>query len=58
MILELLSSNSHLTINDMSKAIGISTTAIENNIARLKNKGLLIRVGGDKGGHWEVKHSE
>ena len=58
MILELLSSNSHLTINDMSKAIGISTTAIENNIARLKNKGLLIRVGGDKGGHWEVKYSE
>ena len=53
-ILQLLSSNSLLTIKDIGDALGISTTAVENNIAKLKQKNLLVRVGGDKGGHWEV----
>lgn len=53
-ILQLLSSNSLLTIKDLAETLGISTTAVENNLARLKQKNLLVRVGGDKGGHWEV----
>lgn len=53
-ILELLSSNSLLTIKELAETLGISTTAVENNLARLKLKNLLARVGGDKGGHWEV----
>jgi ATP-dependent DNA helicase RecG len=39
---------------DLSHKIGISTTAIDKNINQLKKKGLLLRVGPDKGGHWEV----
>lgn len=38
----------------LSKAIGISTTAIENNISRLKALGYLKRVGSAKSGHWEI----
>jgi ATP-dependent DNA helicase RecG len=38
----------------MSKEIGISTTAIDKNLIALKQKGLLRRIGPDKGGHWEV----
>ncbi len=34
--------------------VGISTTAIDNNIARLKELKILRRVGSDKGGYWEV----
>jgi ATP-dependent DNA helicase RecG len=34
--------------------VGISQTAIENNISKLKNIGLLKRIGPAKGGHWEV----
>jgi len=30
------------------------TTALENNLKLLKQKGLLKRVGSDKGGHWKV----
>jgi ATP-dependent DNA helicase RecG len=33
----------------------ISTTAVENNIAKLKEKGLLERAGTAKGGRWEIK---
>jgi len=32
----------------------ISTTAVENNLAKLKAKKILKRVGPAKGGHWEI----
>jgi ATP-dependent DNA helicase RecG len=38
----------------MSKEVGISTTAIYKNLSKLKRKGVIRRVGPDKGGHWEV----
>lgn len=53
-ILEIINNNSHITLIQLSKTIGISQTAIENNIQKLKNKGLLKRIGSAKGGHWEL----
>ena len=54
-ILEFISQNKNITTKELSKEIGISTTAIENNITKLKEKGILKRVGPDKGGYWEIK---
>ena len=53
-ILALIQENKNITIPELSEKINISSTAIENNIAKLKEKGLLKRIGPDKGGHWEV----
>ena len=39
---------------EMSEVIGISTTAIDKNIEKLKSLGVLRRVGTATGGHWEV----
>jgi ATP-dependent DNA helicase RecG len=39
----------------MADSLGISTTAVDKNIAQLKRKGFVRRIGPDKGGHWEVK---
>jgi ATP-dependent DNA helicase RecG len=36
------------------KIIGISLRKIKENISKLKDKGLLERVGPDKGGHWKI----
>jgi len=33
---------------------GISTRAIEKQLDKLKQKGIIRRVGPDKGGHWEI----
>jgi DNA-binding transcriptional MocR family regulator len=38
----------------LSQILGISTTAVENNIAYLKERGYIRRIGQAKGGHWEV----
>ncbi len=53
-ILSLLSKDPHLSIPQIAEAIGISTTAVENNIKKLKEKGLLLRIGPAKGGRWKV----
>jgi ATP-dependent DNA helicase RecG len=34
--------------------VGINEKNVRNNIAELKEKGLLERVGPDKGGYWKI----
>ena len=46
--------DSKISIVELSKKIGISTTTVENNIAKLKQKGLTKRIGPAKGGHWKI----
>ena len=57
-ILELIKENPQITRNELSNIIGISENGIKFHITNLKKKGLLKRVGADKGGHWEVKFKE
>ncbi len=53
-IIKLMQANQQISIADLSRLIGISTTAIERNIKYLKEKEIIKRVGAAKGGHWEV----
>jgi ATP-dependent DNA helicase RecG len=53
-ILTLMQANPNISKKDLAAAVGISTTAIDKNISALKAKGLLIRIGPDKGGHWSL----
>ena len=54
-ILQIISTDKFVTIEELAKTIQIGTTAVENNIAKLKKKGLLKRIGPAKGGHWEIE---
>jgi len=53
-ILKLIKEKPYISKKELSEIIRISTTAIDKNIIRLKKKGLLKRIGPDKGGYWEV----
>ena len=53
-ILHLLSSHPYMTIPELAAQIAISDRSIERNISKLCNKGLLRRIGPNKGGYWEV----
>jgi ATP-dependent DNA helicase RecG len=53
-ICHFLKTGKYSTIKSLADVIGISTTAVGKNIAKLKKKGVIRRVGPDKGGHWEV----
>ena len=54
-ILRIVGANPKVSISQLSKMLGISQTAIENNIKKLRNAGIIHRVGPARGGHWEVR---
>ena len=52
-ILRLIAGNPYISQSELADSIGISVTAISNNIKAMRNK-YLRRVGPDKGGFWEI----
>ena len=57
-ILELVNDNPGISKREMADKLGISTTAVDKNISKLKDIGLLKRIGPDRGGHWEIVKGE
>ena len=53
-ILLLMKENPKITISELSKQTGLSRRGVEWNIEKLKKEGRIRRIGGRKGGHWEV----
>lgn len=53
-ILAVIAERPGITINELAGTVGIGASAIKKHLRNLKNKGLLRRIGPDKGGHWEV----
>lgn len=53
-IVELLRRNPKLTATTLAAEIGITAKGIQRQLAVLKSKGIIQRIGPDKGGEWKV----
>ena len=53
-VLSILTHSPQSTAKEMSEVLGITLRQCERILASMKQKGLIIRVGANKGGHWEV----
>ena len=53
-IIELVGGDSYITAYEIGKSIGISLRKVQENIAKLKEMGILKRIGPAKGGHWQI----
>ncbi len=53
-MLEIISSNPHVTTAELADLTEITVKGVEWHIKKLKDEGLLKRIGADKGGMWEV----
>lgn len=53
-ILEAIKKNPHVTLDELSKKIGISRKSIAANVKKLQEAGMLKRNGADKNGYWEI----
>ena len=53
-ILSEMRDNPNVTIEELHNMIGVSTTAIDNNIAFLRENGYIERIGSNKTGYWKV----
>ena len=39
---------------EMAEALGVTTRQCERILAAMKQRGLIVRIGANKGGHWEI----
>ena len=53
-ILSLINENPKITREELSAKTGLTIRGVEWNLAKLKQKGLLKRIGPAKGGYWEI----
>ena len=53
-IISALRENGMHTTRSLAELLALSTKAIEKHLAKLKADGVIVRIGPDKGGHWEV----
>ena len=53
-IIKIMKENPRVTVGDIAKATGLTIKGVEWNIKDLKQKGLIKRIGPNKGGHWEA----
>ncbi len=57
-IIILIKENPKTSAESLAQMIGISPRAVEKHLSKLKQRGILRRIGPDKGGYWEVVDSE
>jgi ATP-dependent DNA helicase RecG len=53
-ILDLISANPNITNQELADNLKLTVKGIEWQIKKLKEQGNLKRIGGAKGGHWEI----
>jgi len=53
-ILGLVAQNKFITRAELAKEMGLSDSGVKKQLKQLQAKGVLKRIGPDKGGHWEV----
>ena len=54
-IVKLLKVNPNLNASELAEKLSVTRQTINNQIKSLKAKGIIVRIGSDKTGHWEVK---
>ena len=53
-IVELIESNSDITLDQISEKLGKNPRGIDKHIKNLRELGIIHRIGPAKGGHWEI----
>jgi len=53
-IFDAIKSNPKITQNELAEIAGLTRRGIEWNLAKLKEKEIIKRIGPAKGGHWKV----
>ncbi|MEN6383928.1 MAG: ATP-binding protein [Phycisphaerales bacterium] len=53
-ILNLIEEKPNITQNELMTKTGLSRPGVEWNIRKLKDKGMIRRIGSDRSGYWEI----
>ena len=53
-VMHLILDKPDITRKEMAGSLGINESAIQKHVEKLKEKGVIERIGGDRGGYWKV----
>jgi predicted HTH transcriptional regulator len=53
-IINFMQQNSQISVAEIAKQSNKPRRTIENNVKKLKEKGIIVRIGSDKTGSWEI----
>ena len=53
-ILNLISDNPNITISDICNKLKLSDSGVRKNLASLRKKSVIERVGANKNGYWKI----
>ena len=54
-IIDIILENSKVTQSEIAEQLNISISAVKKSMKEMVNTGILVRIGANKGGYWEVK---
>ncbi len=53
-VIDLIKNNPKITTAELAEILEITVKGVEWNLAKLKEKGIIKRIGPAKGGYWKV----
>ena len=53
-ILKLIKGNKTVSMGEMASILKVNVKTVKRELSKLKQEGILVRIGPAKGGHWEV----
>ena len=53
-IIRILKKSPYATAGQLAEELGLTIDGVDYNIRKLKKQDRIVRIGGDKGGHWEI----
>ena len=53
-ILQIITNNPNVTQKEIAEELNVTTMTVKRNIKKLKEKGIIDRVGANKNGYWKV----
>ena len=53
-ILQFIRENNVISANEIAKILSVNPRTIQRDIEKLKNDGIVERIGGDRGGYWKI----
>ena len=54
-ILDIINKNNKITIKEISKKTSMSKSGVKRIIRIMKEEGVLLRIGSDRNGCWQIK---
>ena len=56
-IIRILKERPYTTAGQLAEELGLTVDGVDYNIRKLKKQGRIVRIGGDKGGHWKINET-